>query len=365
MKLECGIEKIKNAISLTERVTSGNLTLPVLNSILLIAEGKNLKLRSTNLSIGVEVDIPAKIEVEGTIAITGTSLSNAFTNIHGNENITLEVENGNLLVKTKKSKIRFKANPHEDFPTIPKVEGNSFEIENKKLIEGIKSVYYSASVTDIKPEISSVYIYKEEENLVFVSTDSFRLAEKRVKIKKSFDLSGILIPYKNIPEIIRILGEVNEVIQVSFNKNQISFYVSGIYLTSRIVDGGFPDYKQIIPKTFSTEIVLLKQDLLNALKLSNIFSDKFNQLNLKVDVKNKNLELFSENTNVGENKTQIDAAITGEDTELSFNYKYFLDCFPSLTTDSVVIKINNSSKPMVIEPVSDKSFTYLVMPMNK
>ena len=365
MKLECGIEKIKSAVAMTERVTGGNLTLPVLNSVLLIAEGKNLKLRSTNLSLGVEVDLPAKIEIEGTVAVTGSSLSSAFANIQGSENVSLEVENGNLLVKTKKSKIKFKANPHEDFPTIPMVEGDSFEIEGKKFIEGIKAVYYSASVSDIKPEISSVYIYKEEENLVFVSTDSFRLAEKKIKIKKNFELPGVLIPHKNIPEIIRILGDINDTLTVNFNKNQISFYSSGVYLTSRIVDGSFPDYKQIIPKSFKTEVVLLKQDLLNALKLSNIFSDKFNQLNLKVDVKNKNVELFSENTNIGENKTQIDAAVTGEDVDLSFNYKYFLDCFPSLNTDSLVIKLNDASRPMVIEPISDKTFTYLIMPMNK
>lgn len=365
MKLECSVEKIKNAISLTERITGGNLTLPVLNSILFIASGKTLKLRSTNLSLGIEVEIPAKIEKEGIVAIPGVAISNTFSNVFGSDVVVLEEENGNLTVKTKKSKMRFKGTPHEDFPTIPLVDGDSFEIESKKLIEGIKSVYYSASLTDIKPEISSVYIYKHENNLVFVSTDSFRLAEKKIKIKKDFELPGILIPYKNISEILRVFSEVGDNIIVNFNKNQISFSVLNIYLTSRVVNGVFPDYRQIIPKSFTTEAVLLKQDLLNALKLSNTFSDKFNQLNLKISTKDKFLELDSENANIGENKTQIDAALSGEDMELSFNYKYFLDCFPSLTTDSVSIRLNDSGKPIVIEPVSDNSFTYLIMPMNK
>lgn len=365
MKLECGIEKIKNAINATDRITKGNLTLPVLNSILFTAEGKSLKLRSTNLSLGIEVEIPAKVEIPGVVAISGDALANSFSNVFGSDNVILEAVDGNLSVKTKKSKLKFKGNPHDDFPTIPVVDGGEFEIESKKFVDGIKSVYYSASVTDIKPEISSVYIYKDEDYLVFVSTDSFRLAEKKIKIKKSFDLSGILIPYKNIPEIIRVIGDLNENIVVKFNKNQISFTSSNIYLTSRIVDGVFPDYRQIIPKSFTTEATLLKQDLLNALKLSNTFSDKFNQLNLKIEVKNKLFELDSANTNIGENKTQIDAALSGVDVELSFNYKYFLDCFGSLSTDSVVIKLNDASRPMVIEPVSDKSFTYLIMPMNK
>jgi len=365
MKLECSVEKIKNAISLTERITGGNLTLPVLNSILFIASGKTLKLRSTNLSLGIEVEIPAKIEQEGVVAIPGVALSNTFSNIVGIDSVVLEGDNGNLTVKTKKSKMRFKGAAHEDFPTIPLVDGESFEIEGKKLVEGIKSVYYSSSLTDIKPEISSVYIYKDENNLVFVSTDSFRLAEKKIKIKKDFELPGILIPYKNIPEIIRVFSDVGGDILVNFNKNQISFSASSVYLTSRVVNGVFPDYRQIIPKTFTTEAVLLKQDLLNALKLSNTFSDKFNQLNLKINIKDKFFELDSENTNIGENKTQIDAALSGVDVELSFNYKYFLDCFPSLSTDSVSICLNDGGKPIVIQPVSDSSFTYLIMPMNK
>ena len=208
-------------------------------------------------------------------------------------------ENGNLLIKTKKNKIKLKGQPHEDFPTIPMVSGNSFEIESKKLIEGIKSVYYSSSVSDIKPEISSVFIYTKEDNLVFVATDSFRLAEKKIKIKNIEEITGILIPFKNIPEILRIFGDVGGNVKVCFNKNQISFSSDGIYLTSRVIDGIFPDYRQIIPKEFKTEVVVLKQDLLNALKLSNIFSDKFNQINLIINPKEKIFELSSSNNDSG------------------------------------------------------------------
>jgi len=365
MKLECSIEKIKTAISQTEKATGKNLTLPILNSILIIAQGNSLKLRSTNLSLGVEVVIPAKVEREGILAISGSVLASTFSNLHQNENIQLEGVDGNLLVKTKKSQIKLKGSLYEDFPTIPKVEGDSFEIGAKKLIEGIKSVYYSASVTDIKQEISSVYIYTDEENLVFVSTDSFRLAEKKVKIKNLPDIQGILIPFKNIPEVLRLFGDVDSDLKVNFNKNQISFSVDGVYLTSRVIDGVFPDYRQIIPKEFKTEAVVLKQDLLNALKLSNIFSDKFNQLDLSINIKEKFVKLSSSNNDVGDNITSLDAAIKGENINLGFNYKYFLDCFPSITTDSVCIKCVDVGRPIVVTPVSDKTFTYLIMPMNR
>ncbi len=365
MRVECELDKIKNAVSLAEKVTGKNLTLPVLSAILIEAKDKKIKFKAMNLSLGIEIEIPAKIEEEGILAINGVSLTNVFSNIIQKENIHLEGNEGNLLIKTKKNQIKLKGVPFEDFPSIPVVTGDSFTIDAKKLTEGIKSVYYSASVSDIKPEISSVYIYTNEDNLVFVATDSFRLAEKKIKLKKEINVPGILIPFKNISEILRIFGESKGDINVCFNKNQISFSEDNIYLTSRIIDGVYPDYRQIIPKEEKTEALLLKQDLLNALKISNIFSDKFHQLNLNINVKDKIFELSSSNNDVGENKTYIDAVLKGEDVSLSFNYKYFLDCFPSIDTDSLNIKINGGSKPIVVNPVNDKTFTYLIMPMNR
>jgi len=365
MKIECEIEKLKNGVLQTERITGKNLTLPVLNSILFVASKKSLKLRATNLSLGIEIEIPAKVEKEGIMAISGTVLASMFLNIGDNENISLEEIDGNLVVKTRKNKIKVKGQPHEDFPTIPNVSGVTLKIEARKLVDGIKSVYYSSSVSDIKPEISSVYIYSNEEGLVFVSTDSFRLAEKKVKMKGIEEVDRILIPFKNIPEILRLFGDTGGEVSVCFDKNQISFSADNIYLTSRVIDGVFPDYRQIIPKESKTEAVVLKQELLNALKLSNIFSDKFNQVNLSIKPKEKIFELSSKNNDIGENKTYLDAALTGEGIELGFNYKYFLDCFQSITTDSVSIKFSGASSPIVVSAVSDPSFTYLIMPMNR
>lgn len=365
MKLECEIEKLKSGINQVEKITGKNLTLPVLNSILLTASNKLLTLRSTNLSLGIEIKIPAKIEKDGIIAISGSVLNDIFSNIFQNESVHIESVDGNLLIKTKKSKIKLKGQDYTDFPTIPIVSGESFNLEAKKLTEGIKSVYYSSSLSDIKPEISSVYIYSDEDSLVFVSTDSFRLAEKKIKIKGFKEIPGILIPFKNVSEILRVFGEVQGEIKICFNKNQISFNNDDIYLTSRIIDGVFPDYRQIIPKESKTNVVVLKQDLLNALKLSNIFSDKFNQLNLSIKPKEKIFELSSNNNDIGENKTYLDTAISGENIELGFNYKYFIDCFQSINTDSISIKFNQSLKPIIVSGTSDNSFIYLIMPMNK
>ena len=149
-------------------------------------------------------------------------------------------------------------------------------------------MFYSGAVSEIKPEISSVYIYSDSDDLIFISTDSFRLAEKKIRLKKILDVPGIIIPLKNIPEIIRFFSDSEQEIKIDFNKNQISFTQDDIYITSRLIDGIFPDYKQIIPNETSTEVIVLKQDLLNALKLSNVFSDKFNHVILVVK-QNKNI----------------------------------------------------------------------------
>jgi DNA polymerase-3 subunit beta len=366
MKLECSIEKIKNALMIVDRITGKNLTLPVLGSVLWVATGKTLKLRATNLNIGIEMEVPAKIEKEGVVAIRSDILSSLFSILSGDQLVSFELINNNLSVKTKLNTIILKSIPSDDFPTIPVVEGEKLILPAKKFLEGIKSVYYSASNSEIKPEIGSVHIYPEEDMLVFVATDSFRLAEKKVKIKQKLSFGGILIPFKNTIEIIKVLESVEEGdINITLQKNQISFLTSNIYLTSRIIDGAFPDYKQIIPKNPTTEVTLLKQDFISSLKISNIFSDKFNQVTFNIKPSEKIFEIEAKNTDIGENVTIIGGAISGENVTLNFNYKYIIDCFLSITTDSLVLEFNGNNRPMIIKPIGDASFIYLVMPMNR
>lgn len=365
MKALCSVEKLKKAISLAERITGKNLTLPILNSILITVREKSIVIKSTNLNLGIEINVAAKVEKEGVCAVSGAVLNGILSNLDSNDNVTISSENNLLKIVTSNNKINIKTNNYEDFPTIPTVEGVDILIPTQKFVEGVRSVYYSATVSDIKPEISTVFIYPDEENLFFVSTDSFRLAEKKVKIKNLPDFSGILIPYKNIVEILRVFGDYNEELKITISKNQASFVLDNIYLTTRIIDGVFPDYKQIIPKTVNTQAIILKSDMLNTLKISTIISDKFNQITLNINNKEKKCEIVSKNTDIGEQVTQMSGALTGVDTNLNLNFKYLLDCFQSLTGDSVVIKVFEANKPIIIESVGDSSFTYLIMPMNK
>lgn len=365
MKLECSAEKIKEAISQVEKVVSKNSTLEVLNSVLLTAKEKSLTLKATNLSLGIEIEIPANIETEGEIAILGSVLHNTVLNVSGEKIIKLEQKDNNLVISNKNTSVLLKSIPKDDFPNLPVVDGSSFEILSTDFVEGVKAVFYSASVSDIKPEISSVYIYNKDEKIYFVATDSFRLAEKTIKNKHQSEIDSLLIPYKNIIEIIKIISVFKDEITVSYNKNQIAFSSPGIYLTSRIVDGVFPDYNQIIPDEFETTAIVLKSDIQNALKLSNFFSDKFNQITLSIEPENKNFEIYAENKDVGENKTKLEGSLKGKSVKININSRYILDCFQSIEDDSITINLNGSQRPMIIKGNSDKSFQYLIMPMNR
>jgi DNA polymerase-3 subunit beta len=366
MKIECVKEKLHIAVSKADKVSSKNITLPILSCLLFETKKNLLVIRSTNMDLGLEISIPVKVEEEGKVAVPAQVLSSFLNNLADDKNLRLETVDNLLKISSSNSEANIKTFLAEDFPTVPMIdEGKVCKINSKDLIEGIKSVIYSASTSTVKPELSSVYIHSEEENIVFVATDSFRLAEKKIKSRKVVDLPGVLIPFKNASDILKIIDGVDEEIEINCTKNQISFTFDGVYLVSRVIDSLFPDYKQILPKEKKTEVIVLKQDLINTLKVSNIFSDNFNQMNIKVSPSAKSVEVKTKNSNIGENLNKIEAIIEGEGLEMNFNYRYIIDCLTSIGSDSVSLAFNGSNKPVVIRGVSDKTFTYLVMPMNR
>lgn len=368
MKLETIRERLAESIQKAEKVTSKNATLPVLKCVLLEAKNSSLLVRSTNLDIGLEIKIPVKVEEEGMVAIPGNILSSFISQLSSEKTINLESKEGTLSVKSSKNSTTIKSFSADDYPTIPRVDGDtskSFKISATSLVTGLKAVWYSSATSTIKPELSSVRMYPLDGSLVFVATDGFRLAEKRIQTKNLPDFVHVLIPFRNASEIIRIFEGVDEEITVLIDENQIAVVSTDIYLVSRTIEGNFPDYKAIIPKEFVTEAVILKQDLSNALKISTIFSDAFFHVKFLVNPDAKKLEITTKNNEVGESSTSINATLSGQDIDINFNYRYINDAMVSLNSDSLSFSFSGSNKPLVIKPVSDSSFTYLVMPMNR
>lgn len=366
MKIEIAKEKLLTAITLAEKISSKDITHPILNNLLLNAKNNSLIIRATNLDLGIELLLPIRIEEEGMVVVSGKTLSSVISNIYQSTSVVLETKSGNLSIHDASSRTLLKVYPNEDFPTIPHIGGeNTITLQSDDFQRGIRSVWYSASTTTIKPELSSVYMYHDGTHLVFVSTDSFRLAEKKIVIRDGEKIKSILIPFRNIPEIMRVLENIDSSINIVIGENQLSFSLERIYLTSRLIDGTFPDYKQIIPKKYSTEVILLKQDFLHVLKKTGVFLDRFNQVTVVMQPKKKVFTLHTENAEVGETTESVQAALSGEDLTISFNQRYIVDCLQSIHTDSISLSFSGLGKPVVIQGVSDNSFLYLVMPMNK
>lgn len=366
MKLEAIKEQLEDALVKADKIAGKNTSLPVLSGFYMDARDNLLVIKATNLDLGISVSLPVKVVEPGIVVVPAHIVSSFVSSLSSDKNVSIQTRDQVLDIKTKTTKTSIKTLPSEEFPIIPEIGlDNTFSLPARDLVFGIRSVIYASAVGSIKPELSSVSIKHEGDFLVFTATDSFRLAEKKIKTKKIPNFKQILIPQKNAVEIIKIFDHADEELSLSIEEHQMAIRSGGSYVTSRIVDGNFPDYRQIIPKDSSATVTVLKQDLINSLKTSMIFSDSFNQLSLRVLPKEEKFEIESKNTSIGESVQDIQATVEGGNLSINVNHRYFTDCLPSLATDSVLLSFSGQQKPVVVRGVGDQSFLYLVMPMNQ
>lgn len=365
MKFETTLDTLREALSTTARFAERRANLPVLGCVLITAEGSRLVLRATNLECGVEIVVPAKISSEGTVAVPAGVLSGFLGNARG-KMLSAALSGETLKVETERANASIKTLPHDDFPILPRVSAeHSFKVKSADLMRAIRSVAYCASLSAIKPELQSVMFYGDAGKLTAVATDSFRLAEKTVPLRGGGTVPELLMPARNAGELVRILEGVNAEVEVYYNENQLSLQTDGIFYTSRLLDGAFPNYKQILPKSFTTEAVVLREDMAGALKSLSVFADKFAQVSLSLEPSKKAMFLSSRNPDVGEQISTVKAAIEGEAVSVSFNGRYLADSLQAVAGDSVRLHSNGPGKAMLIKDAGDESFFYLAMPMNR
>ncbi len=366
MKFSCNYRDIKNAIQLIEKTASKNLSLPILNTILFSINNNKLTLKTTNLEVGVEFYLTVFDSKNGSICLPAQLISNILNTIPSTDTISFNLNEGVVLIKTNKHQSEIKGFLPDDFPIIPQVEeGVEFSLPTSLFILGLKSVSYASAVSDIKPEIASIYLYHNGDDLVFVSTDSFRLAEKKIPLSVLDDIPSIIIPIKNISDIIRVVEGLKGNIKIKVDKNQLTIYHQDFLITSRIIDGVYPDYRQIIPKVSSTNILVSQNELVEALKISTIFSDKFNHVNIMVDNKKQQCQILVTNQDVGKAITTLNCEISGEDLEFKINARYLTESFSSLDSDRIQLHCSGANKPILINGVGNRSFSYLIMPVNR
>ncbi|HMP67317.1 MAG TPA: DNA polymerase III subunit beta [Candidatus Paceibacterota bacterium] len=366
MKLEVNKEKIVAAISKAEKIATKNSTLPALSCLLFEFSNDVLNIKSTNLDLSISVSVRIKGGESKSILVPASTLNSFILNLPKSDSkIEFDIDGNNLHITSESTDTTINTQPIDDFPIISDDKSSkSFKINSGDITKGLSSVWYSTAISSIKPELSSVYAYHDDGDLVFVATDSFRLAEKRISVKNSENFENILIPYKNVVEIVRILDDIDEEITLYFKEDKLIICTENLTIISRIVEGNFPDYGQILPKETKTVVTVLKEDLSQALKISNVFTDKFNQVIFSIFPEDGIFEINSNANGVGETKNILKSKITGENIKIAFNSKYIIDCFSSIKSDSVDLKFNGFDRPMIIQGSNDKSFLYLVSNIN-
>lgn len=362
MNISCRTEDLKKIFSMAEKCTSKNANLDILQYVKIYSENNKLYIQATDLSSGITLSTDCVSKEDGISVLDAKPISQ-FLGFITDENIKITSEDTILIFTSGKQKISVKTYNTEDYPNIPKLEGSFQTISSEILLQGLESVSYAVSHSDIKPELNTVYINTKDNTTYFVATDTFRLAEKKIQIPH-FELEqAVCIPQKSVEQIQSLLTTHTGTISLCFSESQISITHPLYYYTTRIVQGSYPQYEQIIPKTEETSIVTLTQEIQKAIKSASIFSDAINQILLSFE--KESITVFSENTITGSQSTLVDAKITGSPLTLKCNARYLLDVFSHIKTDTVSFSCNGSAKAFVIKPVGDTSFLYLVMPMSK
>ncbi len=362
--------KLKEGLNIISRASIKSTTLPILKNILIKGEDNFLSLSSTDLEIGVKWWTLAKVEKKGEITVPFGVFSN-FINLLPNERVDMNLKGSVLSVQCKDYNIKINGINAKEYPIIPKItKKDSVVLSGKSFCEGLSQIIDIPSLSKVKPEISGVLLIFTKEGIKMVATDSYRLAEKNIGIQNKVNNLSFIIPQKTAREVVNIFKELDEDMEIVFGDNQILFKVDMreaeqpyIELTSKLIEGEYPDYKSIIPSEFKSQIILDKDEFLNKIKAASVFSGKVNEVNLDVDTEKEEITIKSQATDLGDYKAKIKGRAEGEKTNISFNYRFLLDGLLNIKSSEVIFEISGESSPGVLKPVGKSDFLYVVMPI--
>ncbi|MFH1534285.1 MAG: DNA polymerase III subunit beta [Nitrospirota bacterium] len=366
MKLFCAQKDLDHALNIVNKAIGSNNTLPVLNNILIKAEGKKLYFSSTNLEIAISCSISADVRGEGSITVPAKLITN-YISLLTDEKVELNLAEGvSLAIDSSTSHTKIKCISADEFPLIPKVEkGYEFSIGVDDFYKAITETVFAASVNTTRPVLSGVYMASKGEELKIAATDSYRLAEKTVKpTKAEKDDFSVIVPAKTMMELGKILSKSDgKEVKANVSKNQISFFVDGVELISRLIEGKFPDYEKIIPKDSKTKFEVSVEDLSLVLKRVSLFARENNN-SVKLSVTNDGrLTVSSEETKVGEEKADVVVKVDGENNKISLNSQYLLDVLTYISDDKIQFSMNDKASPARISPVDGGGYVYIIMPL--
>lgn len=373
MKFTCTKENINKILGLISPVASKQGHLPILMNILIIVRESKVELITTNLEVAIKANLRAKIEKTGSFTVPAKTFSD-YINLLSDGQIDINLEENELIIKSGNSSTKIKGMMADEFPIVPEVEENNvYNIPAEKFKNALSKTVIAAAKNEIRPELSGVYMgfFKSRYNgLILAATDSYRLSESKISIEQGKNEAELIVPARTIYEMIRLLslvkeGEAEINARVWISDNQIAIRYNGFEMTSRLVDGKYPDYSQIIPSKFKTTAILPADVLVKKIRAAGLFTTTgVNGVSFDFNKKNNTLSVSSTSTQTGEHNSEVDADIAGEENSILLNHKYVLDGLQQMNND-VVFNVNSSDSPCLLQEKNQNDFIYIIMPIRQ
>ena len=364
MKLEVTQENLARALSNVSRVTSSRAGLEVLGNILLRTDGKQLYIAATNLEVASVWRIGAKIEKEGSITAPAKLISDFVSNLPKGP-VSIEVENTTIHISSGQYTSTINGVSDDEFPELPAVERDtsvSFSLTVDDFKTATNQTIAAASSDATRPVLTGAFMHSFEGSLYIAATDGYRLAEKRVMDVTS-DIAAI-VPVSTIQEVLRSLYDGVDAIEILLDDTQVMFTIGSCDFTSRLIDGNYPNYRQLIPTSTATSAEIATAELRRVTKLAALFTRQANGgIRLSVDADNSAVEISSVASEYGENTSVIETATAGESASIVLNSRYVNDMLSAISSDKVSIGFSGEVAPCVIRPLKDDSYTHIIMPI--
>lgn len=366
MKIICKQENLIKGLNKVSHLTGKNFNLPILNNILFKAEKGNIEISATNLEIGVKTQIRGRVEGEGRITVPAKIITDYINLINSDKNIDLEEINGELNVMSEDWQTKIKTNPADDYPLIPEVKGGKkYKIKLNEFKQALNSVVFAASFDEARPELTGILFNFKGKNLVLAATNSYRLAEKTMELDEEVKEEKIIVPLRSVQELSRVMLDMeNEFFTIDFEDTQVKFDFEETVVISRLIEGDYPDYKQVVPANFNTEVEIETNELIKAVKAASLFA-KTGIFDVTLEFINATVVIKAINSQVGENTIKIKTEQKGGNVVVVFNYKFLLDGLNNINSGKTRIFINSAANPIVFRPVGEEKYMYLVMPIKQ
>jgi DNA polymerase-3 subunit beta len=374
MRVSCLQENLAKGLAVVGRAVASRSTLPVLANILLQTDGARLKLAATNLELGVSCWIGAKVEEDGGTTVPARLLMD-FVNSLPPERIDLELvtRTQTLNLKCFRYEANVKGIDAGEFPLIPTAQANGdVNLASDMMRQMISQVTFAAATDESRPILTGVLVKIEGNQLTLAAADGFRLSVRNAELDKPVTTPiSVIIPARALNELARVSVDEENPVQVTITeqRNQVLFHLANIDLVSQLVEGNFPDYKSIIPKTWTTRTAVDTKALLNATKIASLFArDAANVIRVEfqpgTELSPGTLTVRATSAEMGDNVSQIDATVEGQPLEIAFNAKYLIDVLGVLDAPQVVIETTTASSPGVFKPIGRDDYIHVVMPMH-